>query len=114
MEEPIRHYINIRLLRKGDNLKTSFGPGTACLLKGIEETGSINKATKAMGMAYSKAWRVLGAAEKQLGFALIERKVPDGSVLTEQGRQFLSLYEQMQLAAQQAVRDVLDKSDYKF
>ena len=113
MEESIKYYINIRLLRKGDDLKTSFGPGTACLLKGIQQSGSINKATKAMGMAYSKAWRVLDVAEKQLGFALIERKVPDGSSLTEQGRQFLALYDEMQQAADQAVREVLKSSGFK-
>ncbi len=114
MDEPIKYYINIRLLRKGDNLKTSFGLGTAWLLKGIEETGSINKSTKAMGMAYSKAWRVLAAAEEQLGFALIKRNVPGGSTLTERGKQFLALYEEMQQAATDAVGKVLSKSDFNF
>ncbi len=108
MDDLLKYYISIRLLRKGDNLKTSFGPGTARLLKGIEETGSINQATKAMGMAYSKAWRVIGVAEEQLGFPLIERIVPKGSRLTDEGRQFLAMYEEMQEAAKEAVGKVLE------
>ena len=32
-----------------------FGEGPARLLRGIEETGSLNAAAKAMGMAYTKA-----------------------------------------------------------
>ncbi len=112
VKEPIKYHIHIRLLRKGDDFKTAFGPGTACLLKGIERTGSINQATKDMGMAYSKAWKVLRVAEEQLGFPLIERNVPSGSSLTEQGRKFLAMYDQMQEAANQAVQEVLEKSDF--
>jgi molybdate transport system regulatory protein len=33
-----------------------FGPGPAELLERIQESGSISKAAKAMGMSYKKAW----------------------------------------------------------
>ena len=36
-----------------------FGPGKMELLQGIEKTGSINKAAKAMGMSYKKAWKMV-------------------------------------------------------
>lgn len=114
MNKSVKYFINIRLLYRGDNIKTAFGPGIACLLKGIDKTGSINKATQSMGMAYSKAWRILATAEEQLGFALIERKVPEGSSLTDKGRQFLSLYDRMQEAANNAVGQVLNNTDFEF
>jgi len=114
MEKSVKYFINIRLLYKGDDIKTAFGPGIACLLKGIEKSGSINKATKSMGMAYSKAWRILAVAEEQLGFTLIERKVPEGSVLTEKGKRFILLYDEMQEAANNAVGEVLKNTDFEF
>ncbi|HHY90551.1 MAG TPA: LysR family transcriptional regulator [Clostridiales bacterium] len=114
MNKSLKYHVHIRLLRQGDNLKTAFGPGTASLLKGIERTGSINQATKEMGMAYSKAWKVLRIAEEQLGFPLIERNVPSGSSLTEQGKKFLAMYDEMQEAANQAIQKVLEKSDFSF
>jgi molybdate transport system regulatory protein len=36
-----------------------FGPGRVELLERIEETGSINKAAKEMGMSYKKAWELI-------------------------------------------------------
>ena len=108
MDDSLKHYINIRLLKKGGKPKSSFGPGTAMLLRGIRETGSINQATKAMGMAYSKAWRVIGVAEEELGFSLIERMVPKGSILTKEGELFLKMYEEMEEAADKAVAKVLE------
>jgi molybdate transport system regulatory protein len=36
-----------------------FGPGRAELLQLIDETGSISKAAKAMGMSYKKAWAMV-------------------------------------------------------
>ena len=36
-----------------------FGPGRAELLQLIQETGSISKAAKSMGMSYKKAWEMV-------------------------------------------------------
>lgn len=36
-----------------------FGPGRAELLQLIQETGSISKAAKTMGMSYKKAWAMI-------------------------------------------------------
>ena len=58
---------------------TAFGEGPYQLLKGVEKTGSLWKAAAAMGMAYSKARRIMSCCEKSLGFALTYRKI--GGVL---------------------------------
>lgn len=74
-----------------------FGKGVAQLLRLIDKEGSLNAAAKKMGIAYSKAWKILHNAEEQLGFELVEKqsegKNGGGSVLTPRGRSFLEKYE---------------------
>lgn len=79
-----------------DNNGKAFGDGPYELLKRVEETHSLHGAAKEMGMAYSKAWRLIGAMEKRLGFLLIERKVGGlsggGSQVTSQGKELMKRY----------------------
>ena len=58
-----------------DNNGKAFGDGPYELLRRVEETKSLHQAASQMGMAYSKAWRLIRTLEKRLGFALLERKV---------------------------------------
>ena len=76
-----------------------FGRGVELLLTGIEEHGSLNRTTKEMGMAYSKAWRILRQAEEEFGVQLVERDGAHGSTLTEDGRYWLAHYREMVEAA---------------
>ena len=43
----------------------AFGPGMSALLRGIEETGSLQGAAQSMNMAYSKAWKMLKESERK-------------------------------------------------
>ena len=61
-----------------------FGHGCVLLLQGIAREHSLNRAAKSMGMAYSKAWRIVNEAEGQLGCKLIERDGARGSTLYEE------------------------------
>ena len=61
----------------------------ARLCEGVERTGSLNKACKEMGMAYSKAWKIMHNTEESLGFALLERQGARGSVLTQEAKMLL-------------------------
>jgi molybdate transport system regulatory protein len=76
----------------------AFGDGPLGLLKGVEETDSLHQAAIRMGMSYSKAWRLIGAMEKRLGFPLIERTVGGlsggGSRITPRAKDFMLRYEQ--------------------
>ncbi len=73
-----------------------FGNGIAELLEHIDKTGSLTEACGAMDMAYSKAWKIIKRAEKELGFLLVERKTGGqgggGSILTQEGKDFLQRY----------------------
>ena len=61
-----------------------------------------------MGLAYTKALRMVRNAEKALGFPLTKRsaggKSGGGSTLTEEGKEWLKKYEQYRDACIQANR----------
>ena len=69
-----------------------FGRGIASLCLGVRETGSLNAAAKGMGMAYSKAWRIIKDTEAALDLQLLNRDCAHGSDLTEAGNKLLDTY----------------------
>lgn len=85
----------------------SFGPGVAMLLEQVEKYGSINAACSHMNMAYSKAWKILKAAENDMGIALLRRvtggKGGGSSELTEEGQILLERYHLFSQEADQAI-----------
>lgn len=87
-----------------------FGEGPCRLLHAVEETGSLRAAAQSMGMAYTKAMKLLKTAEQALGFPLTTRttggRAGGGSQLTEQGREWLNRYEQYRDACIQANRQL--------
>ena len=80
-----------------DNGNKFFGEGPFQLLRYVEKTGSLRAAAIQMGMAYSKASKLLKQAETNLGFSLTTRstggKDGGGSVLTPEGKRWLRQYE---------------------
>jgi molybdate transport system regulatory protein len=76
----------------------AFGEGPYLLLNGISKTGSLRQAAIEMGMSYRKAWSILRACEKKLGFTLIERKVGGSSggysKITPSGHELMKHYGQ--------------------
>ena len=86
----------------GKTHRTAMGRGVALLLTGIEETGSLLGAAKGLGMAYSKAWKLVGAVEEELGVQLIIRDGARGSALTEEGTALLALYRKVEEVARKA------------
>lgn len=85
----------------------SFGPGVAILLEHVAQYGSINAACSKMNMAYSKAWKILKAAEKDLGFPLLCRttggKGGGSSQLTPEGQALLEHYEAFSRESDRAI-----------
>lgn len=114
MKDAIECFINLRLVRNGEKFDNAFGPGVANLLRRVDEMGSLSKAAKSMGMAYSKAWRIMRNTERQFGFEMIDRDGPRGSSLTEKGHQILAMYDEVQKAANDAALKVISKVDLTF
>ena len=92
---------------------TAFGEGPYHLLKGVEETGSLWKAAAAMGMAYSKARRIMSCCEKSLGFALTYRKIGGvlggGSELTPKAADLMRTYEGLRAEMEAALGEAYRK-----
>ena len=88
-----------------------FGRGIANLCLGVREAGSLNAAAKGMGMAYSKAWRIIKETEAALGIQLLNRDGAHGSTLTEEGDALLDAYisidAQLQTDAEKAFKTIL-------
>lgn len=108
MYSGLRCIISVRLFKD----EKCFGPGIAELLDGVEELSSLRAATMRMGMAYSKAWRVMHECEQQLGFKLIDTvaggKNGGGARVTEQGRDLLEKYRALQNALANTADAVID------
>ena len=81
----------------------------------MEQTHSLRAAAQQMGMAYTKAFRIVKNAEQNLGFSLLERSVGGkgggGSTLTPRGTELLRRYGAYRLeldrAAEQLYREHL-------
>jgi molybdate transport system regulatory protein len=73
-----------------------FCSGVAQLLQGVIDFGSINKATRYMNMAYSKAWKLIKECERGLGYSLIIGRAGAGSVLTREGEKLLRMHQTLQ------------------
>ena len=77
-----------------------FGPGVCELLEWIRETGSIQAATARMELSYTKAWKILNRAEREMGTSLITRmsggKNGGRSILTEEGERAVRNYREME------------------
>jgi molybdate transport system regulatory protein len=89
-----------------ENGEKFFGEGPSRLMRAIEETGSLRGAAMSMGMAYTKALKLIQNAEKALGFRLTERvkggKDGGGSRITSEGKEWLIKYEQYRDACKAA------------
>ncbi len=95
------------------NKTPSFGKGVFVLLKLVEKYGSLSKAYGEMGMAASKAWKIIRRAEADLDCKLIESsrggKEKGKSVLTEDGKEICRRYEKMAAEINSAAENAFAK-----
>lgn len=76
--------------------------GRIQLLKLIESTGSLNKASKEMNISYQKAWKLIDASNKASKEPLIATQVGGnkggGTVITPYGKSLIESYEKINVA----------------
>lgn len=93
-ENRLHPHLSIRIFAGEDK---AFGPGVMRLLKNVEACASLRAAAQKMGMAYSKAWRVIKECECALGFALLSSTTGGrhggGATLTHGAKELLLRYE---------------------
>ena len=78
------------------DLPGAFGLGCVQLLEGVATEHSLNGAAKRLGMAYSKAWRIVREAEAHLGCVLLLRDGARGATLTPEGEHAVAAYRTLQ------------------
>ena len=104
--------VRISIANPDSNSSSVFGRGIADLCLGVREIGSLNAAAKTMGMAYSKAWRIIKETEQALDVQLLDRDGAHGSSLTAEGNAILDAYialdAQMAKAAEEAYQSLID------
>ena len=93
----LRLAVTLRLL-DGEG-RRRFGPGVAALLEEVREKRSLRAAAASMGMAYSKAWRIIRTAEEALGCKLLDSTIGGrhggGAALTKEAEALLAAYQSL-------------------
>lgn len=106
----MKYKLTLRLL---NNEKAFFGPGVVQLAERIEKGASLRQAAMDMGMAYSKAWRIINEFEEATGFPFVLRQRGGsgggGSVLTPKGRRLLNCYRQFREKATEQCDRLFDE-----
>ncbi|MEA1928443.1 MAG: LysR family transcriptional regulator, partial [Candidatus Auribacterota bacterium] len=92
--------IRLKISLANDKGETFMGIGLVWLLREIDRRGSINRASKALDLSYSKALKIINHLEENLGRKLLIRKHGGydrgGAELTPFGRKFIKKYDLMQ------------------
>ena len=87
-----------------------IGPGCRDLLRLIREQGSVRLACEAMGMSYSKAWRILNTLEAETGLQVLTRRQGGKSggetSLTPEGKELLTRFEAYESECKKAVEAI--------
>lgn len=96
----LKPIIRLSVMNPETDSGSLFGPGIASLCLGVRETGSLNAAAKKMGMAYSKAWRIVKDTEAALDVQLLNRDGAHGSTLTDSCNKLLDTYQTIEQSLQ--------------
>ena len=90
-----------------------FDSRTKLLLLLIQDTHSVRNACKQMALSYSKAWNMINYMEKELGYAVVERKHGGKNggktFLTKEGNEFLGKYEVFEENVRQFAKNEFDR-----
>ena len=90
-----------------------IGPGCRDLLRLIREHGSVRVACEAMGMSYSKAWRILNTLEAETGIQVLTRRQGGKSggetALTPEGAELLARFEAYACECETAVQAIFQR-----
>jgi molybdate transport system regulatory protein len=96
---------------KGEHI--AIGPGKVALLEAILETGSITAAAKRLEMSYRRAWLLVDEMNRSFRAPVVDSakggKEGGGTVVTDTGREVISLYRGIEVAAEKATSRELAK-----
>ena len=100
--------LKVRLYLEDENAGKFMGEGPFEILTKTKELGSLNKASSALGISYTKSYNLIKKTEKVLGKDLLDRKKGgkdhSGATLTVFGEKFLLLYDEFQKESKSLVK----------
>ncbi len=90
-----------------------YGPGAHQLLRLVDETSSLSKACRHMGISYSKGRNMISTLEQQFGYSVIESRQGgrDGgfSCVTEEAQQLMRDYDAFCAEAETVLQELFKK-----
>ncbi len=92
-----------------DDGKPIISEGKYKLLRDIEKTHSVKLSVQNLGLTYKKAHSQIKTIEKRLGKKILERKKGVGSILNQEGKKLLRIYELAFDSVQRACNVQIDK-----
>ena len=100
-------------IRISDGEVIAVGPGKIALLEALDKTGSIPAAAKRLDMSYRRAWLLLDELNRSLRQPAVASAkggaAGGGSVLTDAGRDLVTLYRTIESKATVACRTDIRK-----
>ena len=94
--------------------EVTISPGTISLLEILEKSTSVTEAAATMQLSYSKAWKLIRQAEKNLGRTLVNRKsVGAGggkAEITEDGRALIKAFRKTEKQIQDYAAKITKKN----
>ncbi len=98
--------IQLKISLANNQGETFMGIGLVWLLRAVDESGSISRASKEMKLSYAKALKIINRLEENLGQKLLIRKHGGcdrgGAELTPFGRKFIEKYDRLQSSIKKA------------
>ena len=102
--------IRTRIWIEDDEGSVVYGIGRQRILRTIEKLGSIQAASRELGISYRGLWGRLRLSERRLGFALVDstpgRGAAAGTKLTPRGRALIEGYD----AAVEKIYEISDRA----
>jgi molybdate transport system regulatory protein len=109
----IKPAVKVSLVTEGERGLPFCGLGMVRLLEAIGQTGSVREAVDAMGISYSKGWKLLARIEEYLQVAVVDRqqggKGGGKSALTPEGTRFLEKHKAFIADCNEEVNKVFQK-----
>jgi molybdate transport system regulatory protein len=109
----IKPAVKVLLVTDGERGLPFCGPGMVRLLEMIGKTGSVREAVDAMGISYSKGWKLLSRLEEYLQISVVDRqqggKGGGKSALTPEGMQFLEKHTAFIADCKEEVKKIFDR-----
>ncbi|MGM0622575.1 MAG: winged helix-turn-helix domain-containing protein [Campylobacterota bacterium] len=108
--------VKVKVWIEDENQNLIFGSGKTEILEQIESFGSINEASKKVGMNYKKAWNHIKILQEFIEDELVIKhkgRANGGTTLTPKAKELIARYKQLQELTQEFVDSKFEELFYE-